>query len=42
MKKVEVVAAAIIKDNKVFMCQRPKGKYLAGYYEFPGGKIEKV
>lgn len=41
MKIVEVVAAAIIEDNKVFMCQRPKGKYLAGYYEFPGGKIEK-
>ena len=40
MKIVEVVAAAIIEDNKVFVCCRPEGKYLAGYYEFPGGKIE--
>ena len=41
MKIVEVVAAAIIEDNKVFVCCRPKGKYLSGYYEFPGGKIEE-
>ena len=40
MKKIEVVAAVIIKDNKVFCCRRPDGKDLAGYFEFPGGKIE--
>ena len=40
MKHIEVVAAAIIKDKKVFVCKRPKGKYMGGFYEFPGGKIE--
>ncbi len=40
MEHIEVVAAAIIKDKKVFVCKRPEGKYLAGHFEFPGGKIE--
>ena len=35
MKQIEVVAAVIIKDNKVFCCRRPDGKDLAGYFEFP-------
>ena len=40
MKTINVVAAIIIKDNKIFICQRGPGRSLAGYYEFPGGKIE--
>ena len=40
MKSIEVVAAVIIKDNKVFCCKRGPGRDLEGYYEFPGGKIE--
>ena len=40
MKSIEVVAAVIVKDNKVFCCKRGPGRYLEGYYEFPGGKIE--
>ncbi len=41
MKKIiNVVAAAIIKDDKIFCAQRPEGKSLAGYWEFPGGKLE--
>jgi len=40
MKHIEVVAAAIVKDKKVFVCKRPKEKYMGGFYEFPGGKIE--
>ncbi len=37
------VAAAIIKntENKILIAERPKGKYAAGLWEFPGGKIEK-
>lgn len=40
MKSIEVVAAVIEKDNKVFCCKRGPGRDLEGYYEFPGGKIE--
>lgn len=41
MKKIiNVVAAAIIKEDKIFCAQRPEGKSLAGYWEFPGGKLE--
>jgi 8-oxo-dGTP diphosphatase len=36
-----VVAAALINDdNEVLLAQRPKGKRLAGSWEFPGGKVE--
>lgn len=41
MKKTKVVAAIIMnKTGKYYCCQRPDGKSLAGYWEFPGGKIE--
>ena len=40
MRKVEVVAAAIIENNKVFACQRGYGEQ-KGCWEFPGGKIEQ-
>lgn len=39
MKKIEVVAAIIIKDNKVFATQRGYGEFKS-MWEFPGGKIE--
>lgn len=39
MKRIEVVAAIIIKDNKVFATQRGYGEFKDGW-EFPGGKIE--
>ena len=39
MKKIEVVAAIIIKDGKVFATQRGYGEF-KGWWEFPGGKIE--
>ena len=37
---IDVVAAAIIKDDKVLITQRPVGKQFAHMWEFPGGKIE--
>ncbi len=41
MKKIiDVVAAVIEKDNKVFAARRKPGMHLAGYWEFPGGKLE--
>jgi 8-oxo-dGTP diphosphatase len=37
-----LVAAAVLLDGegRVLLAQRPKGKTLAGLWEFPGGKIE--
>ena len=36
------VAAAVIQcaDGRFLLAQRPQGKVYAGYWEFPGGKIE--
>jgi MutT/NUDIX family protein len=39
-KMIYVVAAAIEKDGKIFCAQRPEGKTLGGFWEFPGGKLE--
>jgi len=39
MKTVEVVAAVIHKDNRIFATQRGYGEFKDGW-EFPGGKIE--
>ncbi len=41
MQTISVVAA-VLKDaqGRVLVTQRPAGKPLAGYWEFPGGKIE--
>jgi 8-oxo-dGTP diphosphatase len=36
---LDVTAAVIIIGGKVLMATRPKGKHLAGYWEFPGGKV---
>jgi 8-oxo-dGTP diphosphatase len=36
------VAAAVLFDasGRVLIAQRPAGKFLAGYWEFPGGKLD--
>ena len=39
MKTIEVVAAIIVKDRKIFATQRGYGEW-QGWWEFPGGKIE--
>ena len=39
MKQIEVVAAIIRKDDKIFATQRGYGDFKDGW-EFPGGKIE--
>ncbi len=39
--RVEVVAAVMLhNDGRFLLGQRPAGKVYAGYWEFPGGKIE--
>lgn len=40
MKLVLVAAAALIRDGRVLLARRPEGKPLAGFWEFPGGKLE--
>ncbi len=38
---IHVVAAVLRrKDGKILVTSRPAGKSLAGYFEFPGGKVE--
>lgn len=40
MKEIEVVAAIIKNEDKIFATQRGYGEFKDGW-EFPGGKIEK-
>ena len=41
LKVIEVVAGVIFDENsRILVCERPEGKAMAGYWEFPGGKIE--
>jgi len=37
---IPVVTALMKKDNEVLLGLRPEGTNLAGFWEFPGGKIE--
>ncbi len=38
---MKIVATAILTHkDKILIAQRPEGKPLAGFWEFPGGKIE--
>lgn len=37
---IRVVGAAIMRDGAILCAQRGSTKSLAGYWEFPGGKIE--
>ena len=37
---INVVAAAIKKDGSIFCAQRPEGKSVGGFWEFPGVKLE--
>jgi len=37
---IEVVCAIIIRNRRVLITQRPAGKHLEGFWEFPGGKLQ--
>lgn len=39
-KHIDVVAGVIISRAKVFAARRKPGVHLAGFWEFPGGKVE--
>lgn len=40
MKQIEVAAAVIIENKRVFAAQRSNSSTNAGLWEFPGGKLE--
>lgn len=41
-RRIEVAAAVILRgDGRFLLAQRPAGKPYAGYWEFPGGKMER-
>ena len=40
-ENITVAAAVISVDGKYLITKRKEGKHLAGYWEFPGGKVEK-
>ena len=40
-KIINVVAAAIEKDEKFFCAQKPEGKSSEVFWEFPSGKLEE-
>ena len=40
MEPTGVVAGIIWINGRYLAVRRPKGKYMAGFWEFPGGKIE--
>jgi 8-oxo-dGTP diphosphatase len=37
---VRVVAAVVIEEGRVMAVRRGPGMHLAGFWEFPGGKVE--
>lgn len=39
MKSIQVVAALIVRDGHILICQRKSGPF-AAKWEFPGGKVE--
>ncbi len=39
-EKVRVLAAVICRNHQYLLALRPAGKRHAGYWEFPGGKVE--
>lgn len=41
MDTIKVVCGIIYNDNKVLICRRKIELSFGGYWEFPGGKIEK-
>lgn len=42
-KKIKLVSAVAFldKDKRILLTKRPEGKFLAGYWEFPGGEVKE-
>jgi 8-oxo-dGTP diphosphatase len=37
--RLRVVAAALLDGKRVLIAERPAGRHMAGWWEFPGGKV---
>lgn len=37
---INACLGVLIKNDKILITSRPEGKVMAGYWEFPGGKLE--
>ena len=40
-KYINVVACVLKKNDKILVASRPETKNFSGFFEFPGGKVEK-
>ncbi|MCC8193184.1 MAG: 8-oxo-dGTP diphosphatase MutT [Deltaproteobacteria bacterium] len=40
MREITAVAGILRRNGEFLAVRRPEGKVMAGYWEFPGGKIE--
>ena len=42
-KHLVTVSALVLldQDKRILICERPQGKFMQGFWEFPGGKLEK-
>ena len=40
LQEITVVAGILWKEDRILAVRRPEGKPWAGYWEFPGGKVE--
>lgn len=40
MRNIVAAAGVLRRENTFLAVQRPEGKIMAGYWEFPGGKLE--
>ena len=42
-KDLVTVSALVLldQDKRILISERPKGKFMQGFWEFPGGKLEK-
>ena len=41
-KYINVVACVLKTNGKILIASRPETKNFSGFFEFPGGKVEKV
>ncbi|VVC76332.1 CTP pyrophosphohydrolase [Aquicella siphonis] len=41
MKTIHAVAGILMRNSRLLVAERPKGKPYSGFWEFPGGKIEQ-